>query len=270
MRSTLAGMLLTATLSAALLLVTAPAPAGPAPANDEPLAAQVREAIAKGKAFLRRQVAGGTWDFRDKFSGRQYPTGGTVSLALLAMLTCGDSGDDRETIRAGLKVLREINARPGDDSWTYVVSLQTMVYALNGDKGDLDAIKSNAAWLLGARMPNGYWSYHYGKGIAGSGGDASNTQYALLALHEAIRAGATVDKKDLQSLQQFYLDKQSKAEGSWSYDDSEPPSMTMTTAGLCGLLITGMDLEDDHKQLDNDGVDPNCGVYKENVPVARR
>ena len=46
--------------------------------------------------------------------------------------------------------------------------------------------------------------------------------------------------------------------------------MTMTTAGLCGLLITGMDLEDDHKQLNNDGVDPNCGVYKENVPVARR
>ncbi len=45
--------------------------------------------------------------------------------------------------------------------------------------------------------------------------------------------------------------------------------MTMTTAGLCGLLITGMDLEQDHEKLNSDGVDPNCGVYKENVPVAR-
>ncbi len=267
MRSTVVGMLLTATLAALLLLVTAPpsAPAGPAPANDEPLAARVREAIDKGKAFLRRQASNGTWDYRDKFSGRQYPTGGTVSLALLAMLTCGDKGDDREAVEAGLKVLRGINAHPRDGSETYVVSLQTMVYALNGDKNDLDAIKANAAWLLGARLSNGYWSYKY---KSGGEGDASNTQYALLALHEAVRAGAVVDKKDLQSIQKFYLDEQ-RPDGSWSYDDTEPPSMTMTTAGLCGLLITGMDLEDEHKQLNNDGVDPNCGLYKEKEPVAR-
>ncbi len=266
MRSTVAGMLLTAALGAALLLIAAPAPApaGPAPANDEPLAARVREAIAKGKAFLRRQAGNGTWDFRDKFSGRDYPTGGTVGLALLAMITCGVTDDDKEAVQAGLKVLRDIH--PNNDSSTYVVSLQTMVFALNGDPNDLDAIKANAAWLLGARMPNGYWSYTYKKG---GDGDASNTQYALLALHEAVRAGATVDKKDLQSIQNFYLDTQSKIDGSWSYDGSEPPSMTMTTAGLCGLLITGMDLEQDHEKLNSDGVDPNCGVYKENVPVAR-
>ena len=254
MRSTVVAMLLTATVAALLLLVTAPpsAPAGPAPANDEPLAVRVREAIDKGKAFLRRQASNGTWDYRDKFSGRQYPTGGTVSLALLAMLTCGDSGDDREAVEAGLKVLRGISAHPRDGSETYVVSLQTMVYALKGDKSDLDAIKANAAWLLGARMPNGYWSYKY---KSGGDGDASNTQYALLALHEAVRAGAVVDKKDLQSIQKFYLDEQ-RPDGSWSYDDTEPPSMTMTTAGLCGLLITGMDLEKGHQKLDADGSDP--------------
>ena len=214
MRSTLAGMLLTAALSAALLLVSAPAPAGPAPANDEPLAAKVRDAIAKGKAYLRRQAGNGTWDFRDKFRGGIYPTGGTVSLALLAMITCGVEGDDRETVQAGLKFLRTLRAAPNDNSWTYVVSLQTMVFALNGDPADYDAIKANAAWLLGARLANGYWSYKYHRGDEG-GGDASNTQYAVLALHEAFRSGAafTDDEQKrnqaaMKNLQQFYLTTQ--------------------------------------------------------------
>ena len=43
----------------------------------------------------------------------------------------------------------------------------------------------------------------------------------------------------------------------------------MTTAGLCGLLISGMDLEEDRQQLQPDGSALNCGVYSENVPVAR-
>ena len=47
------------------------------------------------------------------------------------------------------------------------------------------------------------------------------------------------------------------------------PSMTMTTAGLCGLLITGMDLEQGHQDLNADGSDPQCGVYKDNEPVAK-
>ena len=266
MRSTVVGMLLTATLAAVVFLVTAPAPAGPAPANDEPLAAQVRTAIDKGKAFLRRQQNGGKWDVETGNAARTYPAGGTVSLAMLAMITCGVEDDDKEAVQAGLKFLRGIKVRPKDGSATYVVSLQTMVYALNGDPNDLDAIKDNVAWLLGARLSNGYWTYFYKRG---GDGDASNTQYALLALHEAVRAGATVDKKDLQSLQDFYLAKQSRLDGSWSYDDAEPPSMTMTTAGLCGLLITGMDLEEGHQKLNDDGSDPRCGEYTENVPVAR-
>ena len=83
------------------------------------------------------------------------------------------------------------------------------------------------------------WSYQY-HGGPGSG-DASNTQYAVLALHEAIRAGADVPKNDVESIQAFYL-KTQDAGGGWSYEGKGGASLTMTTAGLCGLLITGMDL----------------------------
>jgi hypothetical protein len=45
--------------------------------------------------------------------------------------------------------------------------------------------------------------------------------------------------------------------------------MTMTTAGLCGLLITGMDLAIGKQVLRPDGSAENCGVYEENEPVAK-
>ena len=268
MRSTLVGMVLTATLAVLVCLVSAPphAPAGPAPANEEPLADRVRKAIEKGKGFLHRQANDGSWNFSGKVGNNLFPTGGAVSLAVLALLTCGvENNDDQATIDAGLKFLRGIKQRPNDDSYTYVVSLQTMVYALNGDPNDLAAVKDNAKWLLGARLDNGYWSYQY-RGGPGSG-DASNTQYAALALHEAIRAGADVPKKDLESIQAFYIKTQG-GDGGWSYEGKRGANLTMTTAGLCGLLITGMDLEQGHTDLNKDGSDPNCGVYTENKPVA--
>ncbi|HVS35628.1 MAG TPA: DUF4159 domain-containing protein [Gemmataceae bacterium] len=267
MRSTLIGLTLTATLAALVVLVSAPspAPAGPAaPANAEPLADRVRAAIVKGKAYLHVQSDGNKWDRKSPFGPNLIP-GGTVSLAVLALLTSGaENGDDQAIIDGGLQSLRGIHS--DGNSWTYVVSLQTLVYALNGDPKDKEAIQANVKWLLEARLPNGYWSYRYKNGPGG--GDASNTQYALLALHEGIRAGADVPKADLESIQKFYLAGQ-KADGSWSYQPGGGSSMTMTTAGLCGLLITGMDLEEGHKDLKDDGSDPNCGVYKEEAPVAK-
>ncbi len=266
MRSTFVGLLLTATFAALLFLISppAPAPAGPAAANDEPLAAQVREAIKKGKAWLRQKAGKGDWAV-DKIGGKEFPTAGTVSLALLSLITCGTDGDDKATVEAGLKFLRDDKPKPNDLSATYVVSLQTMAYALHGDPQDLDAIKSNAKWLLGARLDNGYWSYFYRRG---GPGDASNTQYAVLALHEAVRAGAVVDKKEFQSIQDFYLSPVRRHNGGWGYNDTQPVSMTMTTAGLCGLVISGMDLDEGHDKLNDDGSDPNCGKYTENAPVA--
>ena len=237
---------------------------------------QVRTAIANGKAYLLQQRHNGAWNI-EKVVDVSYPPGGTVSLALLALLTCGVSADDQPTLKQGLDILRTIRPKmdgPGriaatDHSQTYVVSLETMVYALAGRAEDKARIQENVDWLLAARIKSedvrfrgwGYTAHDHSY-------DSSNTQYALLALHEAIRAGARVDRGVMEDIQKFYLENQHR-DGGWSYKPGIPSSMTMTTAGVCGLLITGMDVQTGKQILRPDGSAENCGVYADNKPAAK-
>ena len=112
MRSTLVGMLLVGTLAASVLLT----PAGPAARavapTEERLVERVRQAILDGKAYLRRQQQNSVWEIR-QLGGHEY-IGGTVSLAVLSLLTCGAADDgDRDAIQAGLEYLRKIPPESG-------------------------------------------------------------------------------------------------------------------------------------------------------------
>ena len=274
MRSTLVVLPAAGLVGAVLWLITAapPAPAGPAEPSRDPLAAQVSDAIKKGKDYLLRQQKNGAWDVAG-VERTVYPHGGTVSLALLAILTCGPTNDDQAALKAGLETLREIRPKmdgagriaAGDTSQTYEVSLQTMVYALAGHPEDKERIQENVDWLLAARTSGGGWTYGRPNGDVW---DGSNTQYALLALHEGVRSGAKVDRAALESIKKFYLDHQA-ASGGWYYKPGVDPSITMTTAGVCGLLITGMDVEAGKQKLRDDGSADDCGVYDDDTPVAR-
>jgi Domain of unknown function (DUF4159) len=270
MRSTLIA------ICAALLSFISTAPVSAAGAVT---AEQVRKAIDDGKAYLRREQNKGAWNLKQ--IGDASYSGGTVSLALMAMLTCGVNQDDQAALRDGLDILRSIRPKmdgngriaAGDDSHTYVVSLQTMVYALAGRAEDQEHIQENVDWLLAARVKSDDAKLR-GWGYTGHDRsyDASNTQYALLALHEAIRAGAKVDRGVMEDIQKFYLENQhtgKDGDGGWSYKPGIPTSMTMTTAGVCGLLITGMDVEAGRQKLRADGSAENCGVYADNKPVAQ-
>ncbi len=165
---------------------------------------------------------------------------------------------DKPEIQGGLAYLRTI-----PPSRTYIVALQTMVYAQAGQAIDRERIQRNVDWLIAAKAPNG-WSYG---GEQSRAPDNSNTQYALLGLHEGIQAGARVDPKVLQEIRDFYIRTQLRDRG-WSYQGRDNATMTMTTAGVCGLVISGMDLALGKQQLRPDGSAFNCGVYEENKPVA--
>jgi hypothetical protein len=270
MRFTLIGILATAVT----FLSFAPASAAPAPGAVT--VKQVREAIDNGKAYLRREQRNGAWNV-EKIADTAYPRGGTVSLALLALLTCGVADDDRPALKEGLDYIRTIRPKmdangrvaADDGSETYVISLETMVYALAGRPEDKKCIQENVDWLLAARIKNNDVKLR-GWGYGGHDGtyDASNTQYALLALHEAVRSGAKVDRGTMEDVQKFYLDNQNP-DGGWSYKPGIKSSMTMTTAGVCGLLITGMDAEAGRQKPRADGSAENCGVYDDNKPVAK-
>ncbi|MEK7447895.1 MAG: hypothetical protein AAB019_00260 [Planctomycetota bacterium] len=79
-----------------------------------------------------------------------------------------------------------------------------------------------------------------------TGGDNSNTQFALLGLRSAARAGITIPKETWTDAAQWLRGAQA-ADGGWSYvTNNEGPSYgSMTCAGICGLAIALCYLEQD-------------------------
>jgi hypothetical protein len=240
------------------IMVLMVASAAPAQAQQEAkLVDQVRVSIERGIRFLRDQEKGrGNWEVDAESAARK---GGWTSLAMLALLQSGVPPQD-EMIQRGLKYLRGL---PPEQ--TYTVGLQTMVYCLAGQPEDAGRVKANVAWLERAmvRHPNLVgWSYVADGAIP----DNSNTQYALLGLHEALLAGHQVSPDKLRAVRQFFLQSQQR-DGGWTYRGGGFTTMTMTTAGLCNLLICGMDLQTGKAVLQADGSALNCGLYDEIRPV---
>ena len=242
--------------------VTAQQPAKPR----ELLVDQVRKALDRGVQYLRDQEKGrGNWEDVDQAS--VIMRGGWTSLAMLALLNAGVKPDD-PIIDRGLKYLRTI-----EPSKTYVVALQTMVFAEAGHSQDRVRIQRNLDWLVSSmvRDKDGKcigWSYDEKSRFP----DNSNTQYALLGLHAGKTANVKIDRSVWESIQSYYVSTQQ--DGGWIYNLYDPAfqrevSLTMTTAGVCGLLISGMELNAGREILNADGTATNCGVYKENQPLAR-
>ena len=218
----------------------------------EPLVEKVRKSIKAGVSFLKDQQKDGRWPYGNRFN-----PDGASALAMLALLTAGEPVND-PAIRSGLEYLRRVKPNA-----TYTVALQTMVFVKADQPQDKELIQRNVDWLVHARTPKG-WGY-----TSKSGGDNSNTQYALLGIHEGLRAGATADKAALAEMRDLFLKTQDNI-GGWGYEPvkGSPPRMTMTIAGLCDLLITGMDLEVGKQKLNANGSADNCGEYMENKPIA--
>jgi hypothetical protein len=229
----------------------------------ELLVDQVRKAIERGVQYLRDQEKGtGNWDNIDKASvGMQ---GGWTSLAMLALLNAGVKPDD-PIIERSLKYLRTV-----EPSKTYVVALQTMVFAETGHTEDRLRIQRNVDWLINAMVKeNGKcvgWTYE----DTPRPPDNSNTQYALLGLHAGRVAGAKIPREVWELIRDYYVRTQQPDHG-WIYNPTfnNSTTLTMTTAGLCGLLISGMELNAGREVLRPDGTADNCGVYVENQPAAQ-
>jgi hypothetical protein len=245
-----------------LAVAAAAVPAPPAQRPKEQLAEQVRVAIERGVRFLEDKEGGrGYWE--EDFKGAQWP-GGWSGLALLALLNSGVPPDN-PVVQRGLQKLREV-----PPTQTYVVALQTMVFAKAGFGVDRDRIKRNVDWLLKARLENG-WSYSQ-QADAHSRADYSNTQYALLGLHEGIQAGVKVSEEHLRDIRSIYTRGQ-HSDGSWGYliggGEGSRSRLSMTLAGLCGLIITGTDLEAGKQRLRPDGSAENCGIYEAQESAAK-
>lgn len=234
-------------------------------AGKEKLVDQVRTSIDRGVKFLRdQQRREGHWETE---AVSPLMPGGCTALALLALLNAGVKPED-PVIQSGLKYLRGLDM--DESRKVYVVGLMAMVFAEARQAVDAERIQRCVNWLLRARVIRNGQLHGWNYGLATSGDpDHSNSQYALLGLHAGQTAGAKISRQDWESIRDFYI-RTKKPDGGWFYrEQGGSTSLTMTTAGLCGLLISGMELNDGREILLPGGAGAkNCGQYEENRHVA--
>jgi len=250
----------------------APAVAAPPPPTDEQEAVKkVNKAIELGVQYLRvnQKPNEKHWDgfWLNQIAGMD---GGVSALAVLALLNCGVNPDDKD-IKSALEYLRKI-----PPSRTYVVGLSTMVFAEARQPRDLPLIQRNVDWLLANSSKQGGkiigWSYPFDQ--TQTAADASNTQYALLGLYAGKQAGAKIPDQAWKEIREMYISsikKDGPDSGYWAYVEQRPlASFPMTVAGVCGLLIADMGLNESQQKLDpNTGIAANCGKYDANDPLYR-
>jgi len=230
------------------------APGAPAAAPSAATAAalggeQVRAAILRAVGYLRaRQRPDATW------ADYSLP-GGVTALAAYALLQAGVPPEDPH-LTGALESLRKV-----PDAHTYVVALKAMAFAAADPKRYAQEIQACADWLSERQHGAGGWGYGdppaaaRNAALAARGwqrvqteadiqrvygrSDASNTQFAVLGLHEAARAGAHVPREVWQKADRLLRAIQSPA-GGWGYamtGDSADAYGSMTAAALASLYI---------------------------------
>jgi hypothetical protein len=222
----------------------------------------VRDAIVNGVNFLReRGEKNGDWEV-DAISA-QWP-GGETSLALLALLKSGVQPSD-PLIERGLRYLRRIYPQH-----TYVVGLQTMAFSAAGQAQDREIIQRNCKWLIENRSwkDNRFVGWSYGKERSLAGPDNSNTDYAVLGLLHARRAGAKIDREVWRAIRDYYL--RTQRGGGWGYAalQGQGPTPTMAAASLWGLLIASKELGGGRETFLRNGSVAYCGAYWEKKAAA--
>jgi hypothetical protein len=191
----------------------------------------VRDAITAGTGYLFKQQnpANGSWP-----DEHNQPTGVTA-LATLALLNSGETAKNPKVAKA----LDYLNGSPLPKA-TYAASLQIMVFTQADPAHYKVKINELAMWLEATQIKDGKnkGGWHYG--TRGGDGDNSNTQFAMLALHEAERAGVKIKEQTWKLAEQYWLENNArhKEQGSWGYDALGGASTgSMTCAAITSLII---------------------------------
>jgi len=235
-------------LAIAALVVAASCAARPGRAEEPaPLAPeQIQRAVEKARDWLsREQEADGSWECAMRTQDTRV---GATALVMLALANAGVTSDE-PALRRGLDWLRR-----QEPEETYSVSLQTLVLAMLAPAADRAIIQRNVGWLEQTQVSQGpaagSWTYGKGKGT----GDNSNSQFALLALHEAARAGARVKPEVWMKAQQYWVSC-ANADGSWGYTIGNVAGTgSMTCAGIASVWITAEHLGTPDAQAGRDTV----------------
>lgn len=216
-------------------------------------AEQVRTSILKAQRWLLGQQQGGEWQ-------DVWMEGGTTALATLALLNSGIPVDD-PAMRAAIEAVQRIPLRH-----TYVVALKIQALAAASPTEYQPEIRAAADWLIDGMQKDGMWTYSNAPGAT----DFSNSQFAMLGLYEAARAGVNVPDGVWRKAEAALLSAQHR-DGHWSYRPGTNTSpLSMTCACLASLYITGNAVTSRREAgFTADGQAPRCGKYSEYRPIVQ-
>ncbi len=242
-------VLLLATAAGLVMMIASPAMAGRG-RRDAAAAAQaaqaagsitdddVRRAIEKGREWLTNQQTGGQWP-EPGYWHSPTPCGQT-ELATMTLLYTGSHPVNSAAMSQALTSMMGKRIE-----YTYAVCCRTMAYAYAlkgmqsaGPKKEQMrlALIADAQWLVSHQLPTGDWGYSQEKPRP----DFSNTQFAILALWEAAKAGVEIPDEVWRKTLNRYV-KEQKPDGSWTYgpeaEHSGDSEGSMTAAGLATIYI---------------------------------
>jgi hypothetical protein len=239
------------------------------PVRADVSADQVRRAIKGGVAYLKKyQKVDGSWTDHAGFPGA------VTALCSLAMINGGVPVSD-PSIQRALQHVRSLGAT----EMVYSTSLITMFLCAAEPDKDAALIRRNVNWLEMAQIKRGPHKGAFGyssERVLGTevvrklapNGDNSNSQFALLALHEAERIGVKVKESTWQSARDYWLSVQ-KMDGSWGYLKDEPSTGSMTCAGIASLVITSGKVHRGDASILPGGTVECCGAHSDNEPLRR-
>ena len=207
--------------------------------------AELDPAIEKGvRWLLSMQHADGSWAGleRDYYVGQS-------ALCVYTLLKCG-LAKDHPAIRAGIQYLRSKDYRR-----TYDLGIVLMAFGELHDPDGAEELLDLAKRLQrlcgnGSPRRQARWGYPFGfsDGIEnGNTGyeDISNTQYALLGLRAARKAGARVGNREFwQRVAKALVDDQSAYGGFGYRHGATTHTSSLTAAGVCSLIIVRDILDD--------------------------
>ena len=183
----------------------------------------VKAAIRKGVKYLVKH-------------GAKSPEG-YYSLSGYALLKA-DEEPDSPAIEI---IVAKINKKIVNANYTptvhgiYEASVDLMALEAADPNGNKEAIIAIARYIVVTQKEHGGWYYHQKRD---SGGDTSITQYAVLGLWAADRAGVKINRKVWTGVARFHLNTQ-RPDGGFAYHPGERlnAKINMTIGGIANLYV---------------------------------
>jgi hypothetical protein len=214
----------------------------------------VAAAVIRGAAFLRRQLlAHGVcvYNQRDGDLHRFSYNIGATALAVKALRASGVPATDPAIERAVEETLLtrneygQLTLNQGALHTNYTAALTIMALAAVDKEAHSARIQRLASRLAAGQLESGQWSYNTPDRYARRDGkprrlvgDASNTQYALLGLRAAMKAGADIEPEIWRRTLQMYRETQDPW-GGWGYTvvPFSGRERTMTSAAIAAIVF---------------------------------